>query len=137
MSKIVWPGRKTRSFLLLIAAAAVQSQPDSAGLSTSQWNVRSAAYAAQPQPCNRRATAAKTQPWFGGLKPRLYCRVVQPQLVSARLSTSMWTATVWQRRIAAAKTQPWLGGLRPRRLKPSLSLTVLDLTVVASTQPCN
>ena len=60
----VWPGRKTRSFLLHIAAAAAAAQPrpDGARLSTSQWNVRSVAYAAQPRPCSRRAMAAKTQP---------------------------------------------------------------------------
>ena len=58
-------------FFCLIAAAAAQPQPDGARLSTSQWNVRSAAYAAQPRPCNRRATAAKTQPWLDKAAQRL------------------------------------------------------------------
>lgn len=67
--KYALPGRKTRSFLLLITAAAAQPQPDGARLSTRQWNVCSAAYAAQLRPCNRRATAAKTQPQLGKLHP--------------------------------------------------------------------
>ena len=45
---MAWP--KDQAFLLLIAAAAAQPQPDGARLSTSQWNVCSAAYAAQPRP---------------------------------------------------------------------------------------